>query len=180
MLPSYYLHCVECVMSCISSKVTFVAWMGHTFNISALSWMAIIYPHLSENRPHCADQPSVFSTPDCSILSHQRTLKSCTLTLARLSPSLWSSLIFSGMRSSDMTCQERWDTVGVLRHDTEITAKWQHHNRDVCAPQWEPAVLLLLDVASVEPHLSSSERLHCASKRRRTADVEESLAEVWR
>lgn len=150
------------------------------FTILALSWNARTYQRLSENRSHWVDQPSVFSTLDSRILSHQRTLKSCTPTLLRLSPSLWSSLIFSGMRSSDMSCQEGWDAVSVLTHYKAITAKRQHNSRDVCLPQWEPAVLFLLDVAFVEPHLLSSECLYCASKRRRTADAEESLTEVWR
>lgn len=52
------------------------------------------------------DRPSVSRTPVNKTLLHQRSLKLCTHILLRLSPSWLSSLIFSGIRSSDITY--RW------------------------------------------------------------------------
>lgn len=62
------------------------------------------------------DRPSVSRTPVNKIWLHQRSLKLCTHILLRLSPSCRSSLILSGIRSSDITLgwQRQRDPEGVL------------------------------------------------------------------
>lgn len=72
-----HLKCILCVCTSVAGHFQFIPWEG----------------------------PSASSTPVSRILSHQRSLKLCTRTLARLSPSWYSSLILSGMRSSDNTCR---------------------------------------------------------------------------
>lgn len=111
-------NCRKCLEFCYNKysvelelvpDYTHVFW---SFSASSISKQA------SEENRHPTvfevDCPSVSRTPVDKILLHQRSLKLCMHMLLRLSPSWLSSLIFSGIRSSDITYRWQRQTERVL------------------------------------------------------------------
>lgn len=140
----------------------------------------LFLPHVSLNRHQenqhptvfKVDRPSVSRTPVDKILLHQRSLKLCTHILLRLSPSWLSSLIFSGIRSSDITY--RWQK----QRETEGVLVPKHNLSRGSSPGSEPAVSILSGSSTAKPHLCTLGCFHCAAAQTKSAVAGESSTGV--
>lgn len=168
-------NCCKCLEFCYNKYSIEQSWSWSIFFWSFPA--SCISKQASEENQHPTvfkvERPSVSRTPVNKILLHQRSLKLCTHTLLRLSPSWLSSLIFSGIRSSDITY--RWQR----QRETEGALVPKHKLSRGFSPGSEPAGSILSGSSTATPHLCTLGCFHCAAAQRRTAAAGESSTGVW-